>query len=87
MNTAEVAEYIRSHYSREDYLLLTLTSCSLLLSNLEEKMGEWDGTWPKEVEIVTETLSMLRASMDERETLAVAMLMAEIDRLRGEESE
>jgi hypothetical protein len=84
MNSADTAEYIRSHYSREDYLLLTLTSCSLLLNAARQRN---EPTMNGEVEIVTETLNMLRESMDERETLAVAMLLAEIDRLRSEDSD
>jgi hypothetical protein len=84
MNAVETAEYMRDHYSREEYLLLTLTSCSLLLSNFVERSGDKAGA---EVLLVEEILRNLRESMDEHELLSVSVMLAEIDRLRGDEDE
>jgi hypothetical protein len=76
MNSKDVADYLRQHYSRLDNLLLTLVSCSMLL----DKANERDDL-PKEVQIVTETLNVLRESLSEEELLTVSMLLAEIERL------
>jgi hypothetical protein len=81
MNNSETAEYIRQHYSREEYILLTLTSCSLLLSKLVDERGL---ELPPEIEIVEDALKVLRDSMDEKELLTVSVMMSEIDRLRDE---
>jgi len=84
MNNTQTAEYIRQHYSREDYMLLTLTSCSLLLSKVVNERGE---DLPPEIEIVEEALKVLRESLDEKELLTVSVMMSEIDRLRDEPDE
>lgn len=81
MNSQEIAEYIRGHYSREDYLLLTLTSCALLMGAVKERHTDL----PPEIEIIHDTLDGLRNDLDEKELLTVSVMMAEIDRLRGDE--
>ena len=84
MNNTATAEYIRQHYSREDYILLTLTSCSLLLTKLVNERGE---DLPAEIEVVEDALKSLRDSLDEKELLTVSIMMSEIDRLRDEPDE
>ena len=81
MNGKEIAEYIRQHYSREDYILLTLTSCSLLLTKVVEEDLQY---MPPEIEAVEDALRVLRDSMNEKELLTVSVMMSEIDRLRDE---
>jgi len=82
MKTTETAEYIRQHYDRSDYLLLTLVSCSLLLSKV---VNEYSEDLPPEVDIVAEALKVMRDSLDEKELLTVSVMMSEIDRLSAEE--
>jgi hypothetical protein len=43
-----------------------------------------DHDLPREVEIVTETLNVLRESLSEDELLTVSMLLSEIERLSGD---
>ena len=81
MNSQEKADFIRSKYSRFDYLLLTLVSSSLLISKVLEDL---DGP-PAELRIVEEALRLLREDLNEDETLAVATLMAEIEMLGSDE--
>jgi hypothetical protein len=83
MKSREIADYLREHYPRNEYIMLTLVSCSLVLRAYTERQEEV----PPEIQIVTESLDNLRSSMTEEETLAVAMLMAEIDRLGSEEDD
>jgi hypothetical protein len=82
MNNTEIAEYIRGHYSREEYLLLTLTSCSLLMTSITERYKEL----PPEIEIIEDTLTGLREDLNEQELLTVSVMLAEIDRLRGDDN-
>jgi len=83
MNSAEIADYIRSHYTREDYLLLTLTSCALLMGAVTER----NENLPPEIKIIHETLDGLRNDLTESELLTVSVMMAEIDRLRGDKDD
>jgi flagellin-specific chaperone FliS len=77
MNTKDIADYMRQHYPLEDYILLTLVSCSLLLSNIESDVPE--------IQLVEDVLRNLREALPEESLLAVSVMMAEIDRLRDEE--
>lgn len=81
MNNSEIADYIRGHYSRLDYLLLTLTSCSLLITAVTERHDDL----PPEIEIIEDTLKGLREDLNEQELLTVSVMLAEIDRLRGDD--
>lgn len=75
MNNQEIANFIRQEYGRLDYLLLTLVSCALIM---DKAVDETDAN---SLQIVKETLNMLREDLSEEETITVATLMAEIEHL------
>lgn len=79
MTPQEISDYLREHYSRHDNILLALVSCSMVLDNANRNHD-----LPREVEIVTETLNVLRESLSEDELLTVSTLLSEIERLSGD---
>jgi hypothetical protein len=74
MDIQSKAEFIRDKYGRPDYILLTLVSCSMVLSKTVEELE----TVPAPIEIVEDALRGLRESMTEKELLTVATMMTEI---------
>jgi hypothetical protein len=77
MTNTETAEYIRDNYSRTEYLLLTLVSCSLLMNKV---VGD-SSDLPPELEIINDSLNSVRESLNEKELSVVSVMMNDIDRL------
>lgn len=81
MNNTEIAEYMRANHPKEDYLLLTLVSCSLLLNRVLE-VNEDIGEQHPEIPIINDSMNALRESLEPGEMYIVGIMMDEVDRLQ-----
>lgn len=77
MEPQEIAKYMQEHYSKTDYLILSLVSCGLVLDKYVEDNEAVDPP----VALVAETLNVLRGSLSEQEYSQVVMMIMEIERL------